>query len=186
MRATKGQHTKNDAEETPVTKKKGGKKGKKVKAEKEESEEAEDDGPVRCVCGVTESEEGDPDPWIACEKCKTWQHNVCVGVSYFDEDVDDMEYFCEQCKPSDHKLLLEARAKGIDLWKTRQEAYKQDKKGKKGKGKRASEVKLETPKATNGKAKSPLLQDSTSTPKAGGGKRNARDDSQDDVKVSLH
>jgi len=95
-------------------------------------------------------------------------------------------YFCEQCKPSDHKELLDARKKGIELWKIRQENHKKEvesnKKGKKAKGKRASEVKLETPQPTNGKAKSPIAQEMGTT-KVGNGKKNARDDSED-IKVS--
>lgn len=127
---------------------------------------------------------------------------MCVGVSAFTEDIP-ANYLCEQCGPQNHKPLLDAKAKGIDLWVERRNAYERElakiqaeeeaakKKGKKGKGKRASDQRLETPKATNGKAKSPSALDlkkdkKESTPKAGSAKRQIRDDSHDrePVKVS--
>src|ERR1700712_4147950 len=74
-RATKGQHTKKDEllENTPEpVKKKGGKKGKKAAVEEEEVEI------IRCICGATESDPDDEEPWIACDICQSWQHNVCM------------------------------------------------------------------------------------------------------------
>lgn len=142
------------------------------------------------------------EPWIACDNCSVWQHNVCVGISAFTEDIP-ANYLCEQCGPQNHKPLLDAKAKGVDLWVERRNAYERElaqkeaeeeaakKKGKKGKGKRASDQRLETPKATNGKAKSPSAIDlkkdkKESTPKAGSAKRQSREDSHDHepVKVS--
>lgn len=206
VRATKGQHTKSHdiLDQTPEGKTKSSKKSSK-KTKNVEEEDESDEEIIRCVCGVTESKEDDEDAWIMCDKCTVWQHNVCVGVSPFDGDIgEDYVYMCEQCSPSAHKPLLEARKQGHNLWEDRQREFEQKKKdeaeeeaaqkkkGKKGKGKRASEVRLETPKATNGKAKSPIpvaevkKEQQEGTPKAGSGKKNHRDESQDAdlVKVS--
>lgn len=115
-----------------------------------------------------------------------------MGVSTFEEDTPD-KYLCEECGPEFHKPLLDAMAKGEKLWVQRRHEYEQmqaeeeaaKKKGKKGKAKRASDQKLETPKGTNGKAKSPSIPTDVkkdkkeSTPKPGSAKRNARDDSND-------
>jgi len=72
---------------------------------------------------------------IACDKCEAWQHNLCMGVSEEDGKVPEV-YFCEICKPEDHKTLLAAMAKGEEPWAARivarVEAEKAKKKGKKG------------------------------------------------------
>ncbi|KAF2999642.1 hypothetical protein E8E14_006522 [Neopestalotiopsis sp. 37M] len=152
-RATKGQHTKAfDQLENPQAPKKKAtaaaastsKKSKKVEKEEKE-EEVEDEEIIRCACGATTQEDDDPnEPWIACEQCGAWQHNVCMGMSVFDEDLPK-EYFCEQCRPEDHKELLAATAKGEQLWITRRQKHEEESKkkksgGKKGK-KRASDTK---------------------------------------------
>lgn len=171
-----------------------------------------------------ESADGDEDPWIACDNCGTWQHNFCVGVSTFEDEIPK-KYYCERCDPVFHKPLLDALKNGHKLWEERERAYremkakedaaeeeeeeevkvrlsivgfsyditnssKSKKKGKQGKGKRPSDQHLETPKAPNGKAKSPSLPLETkkekkeATPKVGNAKKNGRDDSHDlDVKV---
>jgi hypothetical protein len=56
---------------------------------------------------------------ICCDKCSAWQHNVCMGLSEDDDDLPDT-YFCEQCKPEDHKETVEALKKGVKIWETRQ------------------------------------------------------------------
>ncbi|KAK8112376.1 hypothetical protein PG984_012902 [Apiospora sp. TS-2023a] len=164
VRATKGQHTKAfEALENgpqPTKRKQAAKKGKKV-AQKEEEEE--DEEVIRCVCGAISQDNDDPnEPWIACEKCGAWQHNVCMGMSIFDDDLPK-EYFCEQCKPEDHQELLEGMARDEQPWVTRRQKHEDENKkkkgGKKGKAKRAKpsptpEVKKEEePAAKGGKRK---------------------------------
>lgn len=41
--------------------------------------------------------------FIQCDKCQVWQHGGCVGLT--DEAMSPDEYFCEQCKPSLHKMM---------------------------------------------------------------------------------
>ncbi|KAE8445088.1 hypothetical protein EG329_013803 [Mollisiaceae sp. DMI_Dod_QoI] len=190
VRATKGQHTKSlDLldQATPEPKKKSTKKSKKV--EKEEEAEV-----IRCVCGALESPEGDEDPWIACDNCNVWQHNVCVGITTYDEDIPK-NYLCEQCDPDYHKELLDALNHGVKLWEHRRKEYekmkaeeeKESKKKGKKKGKRTSDPKSEVSHTTNGKAKSPATpipvevkkDKKDGATKGSSAKRKARDDSQD-------
>ncbi|RDW85401.1 hypothetical protein BP5796_03726 [Coleophoma crateriformis] len=159
VRATKGQHTKKD-DELPVPE--PAKKRSKKNAKKAEEEEATPEAEIiRCVCGARETHEEDDEPWIACDNCQAWQHNVCMGISTFDEDVPD-SYLCEMCSPPAHKELLDGITKGIKVWEDRRRAYEksQEKPAKKGgkkakQSKRTSDPKLEL--STNGKAKSPSV-----------------------------
>lgn len=119
----------------PVETKKrsGGKKNAKEPVEEEEEDEV-----IRCVCGVDESGEEDPDgvnPWIACDKCGVWQHNICVGISTFDEDIPE-SYMCEECDPSAHKELLSAIARGQKPWEARRRKHQTEKGSLKKKAKK--------------------------------------------------
>lgn len=145
-RATKGQHNAKDREDTDGTPKPKGKgKGKKAKAEPEPEEEEEEY--IRCVCGHYEEEEDEPRAMICCDKCSAWQHNDCMGLP---EDYSPDKYFCEQCKPSDHKELLAAMKRGEKPWeeqarhreqlKAEKAAKKKGKKGGRKSGVRESEV----------------------------------------------
>lgn len=186
-------------EQTPEPKKKSTKKSKKAAAKEEEGDEDED--PIRCVCGATSSPPDDPDPWVGCDKCRAWQHNVCVGISTFEEDVPEV-YLCEQCGPEFHKPLLEAMKKGLKLWEVRRKEYNAHrpksskteqreaaeelkKNAGKKKGKRASEATLEAGFGANGKSASPATpadgkkEKKEPTSKAGSVKRKIRDESQD-------
>ncbi|KAK8116557.1 PHD finger domain protein [Apiospora kogelbergensis] len=184
VRATKGQHTKAfEALENgpqPSKRKQSAKKGKKV-AQKEEEEE--DEEVIRCVCGAISQDNDDPnEPWIACEKCGAWQHNVCMGMSIFDDDLPK-EYFCEQCKPEDHKELLEGMAQGEEPWVTRRQKHedetKKKKGGKKGKAKRVSDSKDRTsPAASASKAKPSPTPEVKKEEEPVKGKRKQRDHSQ--------
>ncbi|KAI1501360.1 hypothetical protein F5X99DRAFT_383002 [Biscogniauxia marginata] len=189
VRATKGQHTKAfDLENGPEPpKRRQTKKTSKKAAEKEEKQE-EDEEIIRCICGaVTQDDDDANEPWIACDKCGAWQHNVCVGMSVFTEDLTK-DYFCEQCAPEDHKQTLEAMKKGEKPWEDRRRKYEEDKKrkkgGKKGKGKRVSDPKdRASPSAANAKAKSsptPDVKKEESAPEllSAKGKRKSRDHSQ--------
>ena len=187
VRSTKGQHKALDLEQ-PTEPKKRGKKGKKAIEKTEEPEEEI----IRCVCGATEQDEDSGEPWIACDNCGAWQHNVCMGMSVYSEDLPK-EYFCEQCRPEDHKELLDGIAKGEKPWEARRRAYEEEqaeKKKKKGnkKGKKRQSDSQEEPQSSQKSKASPAPEKKGANSKATAGtKRKERDDSQDkDAKVSFN
>ncbi|KAI1399998.1 hypothetical protein F4819DRAFT_389486 [Hypoxylon fuscum] len=193
IRATKGQHTKafDQLENGPEpTKRRQTKKGSSKKASEKDEKQDEDEEIIRCICGATTQDDDDAnEPWIACDKCGAWQHNVCMGMSVFTEDLTK-DYFCERCAPDDHKNTLEAIEKGEKPWEDRRHRYEEEKKrkkgGRKGKGKRASDTKdRASPSATSTKVKpSPtpdaknVKEESAPDPAAPKGKRKSRDHSQ--------
>ncbi|KAI1011017.1 hypothetical protein LB504_002729 [Fusarium proliferatum] len=192
VRATKGQHTKSfdELEPAAMPKKRQTKKTKKAKEQEQEQEqeqqqeqeEEEEDELIRCVCGATEQDEDSGEAWIACETCGAWQHNVCVGVSSFDDEIPE-HYWCEQCRPDDHKELLDGIAKGEKPWEARRKAHEEESKkkkrgGRKGKGKRHSETKEED--KTKAKSSPVPVPDATKDKKeTKTGKRKAREESHD-------
>ncbi|KUI73554.1 Transcription factor bye1 [Cytospora mali] len=161
VRSTKGQHKALEALDQPIEpKRRGSKKSNKKLAEPEPEEEEF----IRCVCGAT-SQEGyaEDEPWIGCENCGAWQHNVCVGMSIFGEDLEDVTYYCEQCKPEDHKKLVAEIERGEKPWVERRRKYEEDKaeedEKKKKKGfkrgkKRLSEIPQDEPRSSQKSAKS--------------------------------
>lgn len=124
-RSNKGHHRNRDLDEPAAAKPKGkaSKGGKKAatpvetptqSVEPEEGDEEEEEETIyRCVCGV-QREIGGRD-MICCDKCDAWQHNVCLGLPSSAE-WGEKPYFCEQCKPEDHKELLAAMARGEKPW----------------------------------------------------------------------
>lgn len=97
--------------------------------EAEDEDEPEDDedeeggeggsGETRCVCGNTggfglhkssyQSNEHLPDEesygfMIQCETCGCWQHGVCVGL--VEEKYAPEIYYCEQCRPDMHPIVI--------------------------------------------------------------------------------
>jgi hypothetical protein len=173
-------------------KKKVTKKGSKKAAAEEEVEI------IRCVCGATEQQENDIEAWIACDRCEAWQHNVCVGLSSYEEDTPD-KYLCEQCGPEFHTELLEGIKRGEKPWEDRRRAWEKEmaeegkgKKGKKGKGKRISDPKEIISKALT-KAKSPSVpaedvkkEKKETVARAGSTKRKTRDEPQDKESAKVH
>ena len=141
-RATKGQHTKK--QETPeAPPKPKGKKGKSKAAKQASTEPTpdedgeEDDSVIRCLCGAEEDEGGYR--MICCDACEVWQHNICMGLPE-EEDLQPDSYYCEQCRPQNHKELLAAMARGEKPWEDRMRQHEEEEKkakrnrGKKGKG----------------------------------------------------
>lgn len=190
VRATKGQHTKMDLlDHQTDMKKKTTKKGAKKQAVQEEGDEVE---VIRCVCGARATSPDDDEPWIACDKCHVWQHNICVGVSTFDDELPE-NYMCEECDPAYHKPLLDAIGRGEKPWEDNRRAFEQrqqeeedaaKKKSKKGKGKRTSDPKSELSQASNGKAKSPstpvpdVKKEKKESARAGNSKRKSTHDDE--------
>ncbi|KAL9121875.1 MAG: hypothetical protein Q9187_001570 [Circinaria calcarea] len=170
-RATKGQHTKNVEEAEVPTPKRGG-KSSKAKATKQTSTEASppadnaEDAIIRCICGYVEEDEDDDRTMVICDKCEAWQHNECMEISENSEDLPE-QYYCELCRPQDHKDLLAKVARGEKPWEERAkqreleaEARKarRRKGGKKGKKGRPSEIqvaKSEVPNSNGTPAKEP-------------------------------
>ncbi|THV67361.1 hypothetical protein D6D28_07541 [Aureobasidium pullulans] len=164
-RATKGQHKGLEPAEVTTPKNKKGtatashKKSNKKSAEPEpeldvdEGDEEAAEDVIRCVCGDTKDDEIGRQ-YISCDTCEVWQHNVCMGVP-LEEERQPEHYFCEICGPEDHKELLDAMARGEQLWQTRindHEAEKRRKRNEKkrpksrqSKAARQSEVKSEAP-----------------------------------------
>ncbi|RDL36943.1 uncharacterized protein BP5553_04376 [Venustampulla echinocandica] len=195
VRATKGQHTKSlDLLDQPAEPKKKAIKKSAKKADKTDDEEVE---VIRCPCGARETGDDEGEPWIACDNCGVWQHNVCVGISRFTEDAPD-KYLCEKCDPLFplHKELLDGLKKGKRLWVERRRQYEQElaeeekqgtkKKGKKAKGKRPSDQ-SELSNAANRKAESPSLpvaaEKKENVARSGSTKRKIRDESHDKESV---
>lgn len=52
---------------------------------------------------------------ICCDQCSAWQHNDCMGLTFAKGEEPD-EYYCEQCKPENHKDLLEKISRGERPW----------------------------------------------------------------------
>lgn len=180
VRATKGQHTKSfdELEQPAAPKRRQTKKTRKV-LEQEELEQEEEPEVIRCVCGATEQDQDSGEAWISCETCFAWQHNVCVGVSSFEDEIPE-NYWCEQCRPDDHKELLAAMARGEKPWEDRRKAHEEEvtnrkKRGpKRGRGKRGSDSKDDT--ASNKASPTP---DAVSKPGPKPGKRKSRDESNE-------
>jgi hypothetical protein len=113
---------------------------------------SEEEEIIRCICGEYEEEEDIERDMICCDKCSAWQHNDCMGLT-FAKGEEPAEYFCELCKPENHKDLLDKIARGEKPWeeaaKRRQQEVEEKKarrrKGRKGKrgGARQSDVKVE-------------------------------------------
>ena len=140
VRATKGQHTKpfDEAEQSGPKRRQTKKNAKKAQEQTPEQEEEQEEV-IRCVCGATEQDEDSGEAWISCETCYAWQHNVCVGVSSFEDEIPD-KYYCEQCRPQDHKLLLEGIAKGEKPWERDDASMKKTKLSERRRKRRAREA----------------------------------------------
>lgn len=154
-RATKGQHKNLELPPDAPAKKGKGKtpKDKTSKASTEPtpgpSEGGEEEEIIRCICGEYEEEEDVERDMICCDQCSAWQHNDCMGLTFAKGEEPD-EYYCEQCKPENHKDLLDKIAKGEKPWEEvaeRRRREAEEKKSKKKKGKKGGR-KSQTPART--------------------------------------
>ncbi|KAE8356444.1 transcription factor S-II, central domain-containing protein [Aspergillus coremiiformis] len=150
-RSTKGQHKNLDLiPETPAKKPKS-KTQPKEKLPKPFVEPtpapSEEEEIIRCICGEYEEEEDVERDMICCDQCSAWQHNDCMGLTFAKGEEPD-EYFCEICKPENHKVLLDKIAHGEKPWEEAAEKRRKDaeekkasrrRKGKRGRRGRPSE-----------------------------------------------
>ena len=167
-RATKGQYTKDrdiaEAAPPPPPKKA---KGKGSKAKQVEEEQDEEEEYIRCVCGTYEEEEDVPRAMICCDNCSAWQHNGCMGLP---EDYEADAYFCEKCKPENHKKLLAAIKRGEKPWeaalKKHEEAAEAAKKkrGKKGRKSAGADERDATPAGTPAAGQKRKAEESPAAP----------------------
>ena len=139
-RATKGQHTKNQEAPEATPPKSKAKKGKSKTAKQAsteqtpEEDEEEDNSVIRCLCGAVEDEGGYR--MICCDACEVWQHNICMGLPE-QEHLQPDSYFCEQCRPENHKELLAAMERGEKPWEDRtRQREEEEKKAKRNRGKK--------------------------------------------------
>ena len=104
------------------------------------SEGEDEEEIIRCICGEYEEEEDVERDMICCDQCLAWQHNDCMGLTFAKGQEPD-QYFCERCRPENHKDLLERMERGERPWeevaeRRRKEAeekkHSRRKKGKKG------------------------------------------------------
>ncbi|GAB7331121.1 hypothetical protein MBLNU13_g02603t1 [Cladosporium sp. NU13] len=78
--------------------------------------EDDEDNICRCVCG--DNDFTSKRPWVQCTACGVWQHNDCMDVSVFDDELGD-HYWCEECDLDSHAALLEAVGRGERPWEGR-------------------------------------------------------------------
>ncbi|KAJ5928766.1 Zinc finger PHD-type [Penicillium verhagenii] len=171
-RATKGQHKNLELPDAPSKKGKGKspkeKSGSKASAEPTPgpSEDGGDEEEIiRCICGEYEEEEDVERDMICCDDCSAWQHNDCMGL-VFAKGAEPDQYYCEQCRPENHKVLLEKIAKGEKPWeelaeRRRQEA--EEKQSKRKKGKKGSSRKSR-PSESKTEASTPARTGTSATP----------------------
>jgi len=110
-----------NAKGTSKSKSKKAARAAKVEQAEEESGEEEDEV-VRCICG--NNNQNDPRAFIGCDACSVWQHNVCMGITVHKEDIPE-HYFCEECRPEEHRETLAALAEGQKIWEERTALYEE-------------------------------------------------------------
>lgn len=113
-----------------------------------------------------------------------------MGVTTEKALLDKLDYYCEQCKPENHKELLDGIARGERPWEQRRKTHDEAelaalkaKKSKKGKGKRTSDLKPEPTR--NGKLQTPdatadVKPDNKIMGRSGSAKRKVRAGSQEE------
>jgi hypothetical protein len=78
--------------------------------------EGDEDDICRCICG--DDNFTAKRPWIQCTACNVWQHNDCMDVSVFDDELAE-HYWCQECDLVSHAVLLEAVERGEKPWEGR-------------------------------------------------------------------
>ncbi|KAF8429136.1 hypothetical protein EV426DRAFT_209822 [Tirmania nivea] len=86
----------------------------------DETGSQEDEEITRCICGFQEYQGEDDQAdtsdglFIQCDKCHVWQHGFCVGIT--DNALAPDNYFCEQCRPNFHKLVVRPHGPKTSLY----------------------------------------------------------------------
>ena len=78
----------------------------------------DEDNLCRCICANNDFTA--KRPWIQCTACGAWQHNDCMDVSVYDDELGE-HYWCEECDPESHAVLLGAVDRGERPWEKRGE-----------------------------------------------------------------
>ncbi|KAI1821917.1 hypothetical protein F4861DRAFT_429749 [Xylaria intraflava] len=74
----------------------------------QELEDEADDWIFDCICGVY-GQVDDGTHSVACERCNTWQHSKCIGVSEEEADRDDFHFICKGCRRQQHSPAHETK-----------------------------------------------------------------------------
>ncbi|KAI8099737.1 uncharacterized protein BX664DRAFT_322010 [Halteromyces radiatus] len=82
-----------------------------------EDESSDDNAVTRCPCGKeklpylydNDMDDGDEGLMVQCDQCEVWQHCKCVGLEE-EKDIPD-QYYCEQCRPENHKSVKSAHGR---------------------------------------------------------------------------
>ena len=90
------------------------KQAKKKRGDEEENLE-EDSGGIGCICDFDD----DDGFMIQCERCNTWQHSICVGITK--STVPD-QFFCELCDPRDVDKEAANKAQRLQRSKKKQDS----------------------------------------------------------------
>lgn len=154
--------------EPPPPKRRGKGQGKATKQTSTEPTPPaeEEDEIIRCICGEYEEEEDVERDMICCDQCSAWQHNDCMGLT-FAKGNEPAEYFCEQCKPENHKDLLERMARGEKPWEeaariraqaAEERRAKRKKGGKRGRKSKGNDIKSETGDVTPSATATPIRE----------------------------
>ncbi|KAF2770625.1 hypothetical protein EJ03DRAFT_326248 [Teratosphaeria nubilosa] len=84
---------------------------------------------TRCICGhqeypgpplseafsgVDALNEDTGGLFIQCDGCSVWQHGGCVGI--IDEAQSPDKYYCEDCKPKEHRMHTDTRGQKYSLY----------------------------------------------------------------------
>lgn len=76
-----------------------------------ESLQPDDSWYFDCVCGTHGPNLDDGSHSIACEKCSTWQHSKCNGISEQQAERDDFQFVCRDCKRKEENPLPKIKLK---------------------------------------------------------------------------
>ncbi|CAO3597995.1 unnamed protein product [Absidia cylindrospora] len=76
-----------------------------------DDESSDDNAVTRCPCGKEKlpyyfsngNDDNDEGLMVQCDQCEVWQHCKCVGLEE-EKDIPD-QYYCEQCRPENHKAV---------------------------------------------------------------------------------
>ena len=137
----------------------------------------EEDEIIRCICGEYEEEEDVERDMICCDRCSAWQHNDCMGLT-FAKGNEPAEYFCEQCKPENHKELLDRIARGEKPWEeaaqkraqaAEERKARRKKGGKRGRKSKGHDTKAEMSDVTPSAAATPMREAARPTTEAPNG-----------------